>query len=245
MVAHLKISFMSMRKAGGSSSHTLTKYKRVKHNVHKFPMASILCANKQKLAPRGKFEVSQIERSCVEKEKGFREGCEGGWARRHGMVWAEHPGRRPLAVIPIKLWLVSRQASCTQLHFYLSYFFSFSLPLFGLQLVLPTWQTPWIEERCNKQKPQQIKHAKLKKDTKHRKNCRLGKIHTTTRTNIIAMTMITKKTTTRILASVAVLYGGEGWEGWVLGWVGGSVQCTLCTRETVKRVPRVLLRRPG
>ena len=28
---------------------------------------------------------------------------------RHGMVWAEkHPGRRPRAVIPIKLWLVSQ-----------------------------------------------------------------------------------------------------------------------------------------
>ena len=48
------------------------------------------------------------------------------------------------------------------------------------------------------------------KTSKKLRNCRLGKIHTTTRTNIIAMTMITKKTTTRILASVAVLYGEEG-----------------------------------
>lgn len=228
MVAHLKISFMSMRKAGGSSSHTLTKYKRVKHNVHKFPMASILCANKQKLAPRGKFEVSQIERSCVEKEKGFREGCEGGWARRHGMVWAEHPGRRPLAVIPIKLWLVSRPAVVALL-------FIFSLFCHNVSSALSTFGKLPVRVI--------VKYLSLFKyiNLGYKRLLHLlrmisipsGSGHCNWTLFGFSIKFPVSKIFTK---SVAVLYGGEGWEGRVLGE-------ELQQGETIKRVPRMWLRR--
>ena len=61
------------------------------------------------------YDIDMIFKWLINKNE---KRVEKGRPWRHGMVWAEHPGRRPRAVIPIKLWLVS-QTPETALAFFL------------------------------------------------------------------------------------------------------------------------------
>ena len=62
---------------------------------------------------------------------------------RHGMVWAEkHPGRRPRAVIPIKLWLVSQTPETALAFFPIFHQFSLTFSARCHKKFRPVSQTP-------------------------------------------------------------------------------------------------------
>ena len=161
----------------------------------------------------------------VEKEKGFREreGSEGGWAWRHGMVWAEHPGRRPPSCNSNKIVACEHPRRCCT-PFYLFPFFVVSsmtgtLPVSLSCTCVSSKILTWF------------KVVAFAEDDFHS----LRTLQPLCYLTLFAFSIYKVPCVSKIFTkSVAVLYGGEGWEGRVLGE-------ELQQGETIKRVPRMWL----
>ena len=133
---------------------------------------------------------------------------------------------------------MSRQASCTQLHFYLSYFFS----SFGYVLVYG-WYIANLANSLNRRKMQQAKAStnkrKIQNVAKTAKLPAWENSHNNKDGNNKNKHNFNdndnKENNKDPCFCCSVVWGRR-----LRGMSGGSVQRTLCTRETVKRVPRVL-----